>query len=148
MDKKLSQFFVCSIALPILSLGAVWQLSSAASNKHSEVLFKQQSYQETTITVSNNEYKHPLYLEIKTPKDTKLTGKVFLEEQTIAKLNNNLTIDLSPQLQSGKNTIEIIGNYEPESNLVTVTVKSKHTQSTTSTGGNGIVRQKLIIDVI
>lgn len=146
MDKKLSQLFVCAIALPILS-GAIWQLSSAASNKHSEVLFKQQSYQETTISVDGRGDRS-LYLTIETPKNTKLTGKVLLEEQTIAKLKNNLTVDLSPQLQSGKNTLEIIGNYEPKSNSITVTVKNKNTQSTTSTGGNGIIRQKLIIDVI
>ena len=147
MDRKLTHF-VGSITLSILFVGAIWQFSTAAHINYPKVLLSQQSYQETLVSLSSKELNRPLYLEIATFQDTKLTGKVLIEEQTIAKLKNNLNIDLSSQLHPGKNTIEIIGSYEPKSNSVTVTVKSEHTQSTTSTGGNGIVRQKLIIDVL
>ena len=142
--------FLSFVILSSLFLNVACQfLTPVSENNPEELLIEQQvSYQENTISLNSNELQQPLYLEITAPKNTKLVGKILLEDKAIANLRNNLTINLSSSLKSGKNTISITGNYEPESNSVSVKLQGKNTQSTTSTGGSGILQQKLIINVL
>lgn len=85
------------------------------------------------------------------PQDLYEAGAKLAENEqwteAIANLKNNLKIDLSPLLQPVINGIAIVGNYQPHSNSITVKLQGNNTQSTTSTGGNGKIQQKLIINV-
>ena len=139
--------FLSLIIIPSLFVGVGCQLSTPASENNREGLLieGQVSYQENSISLNSAELEQPLYLKITTSNNTKLIGQIFLEDQALAELKNNLTIDLSPLLQPGKNLVSITGNYEPKSNSVSVKLQGKNSQSTTSTEGDGTIHQKLII---
>ena len=122
---------------------------SVLENNSAEILSDRQvSYQENSISLNRVELEQPLYLEITTSNDTQLIGNIVLEDKAIASLENNLKLDLSTLLKSGSNTIVIVGTYQPQSNFITVKLQGQNTQSTSSTGGNGKIRQKLTIDVL
>ena len=150
--------FFSFFTLTLFWVTILGQLSTLASTNYAEQAMssQQMSYQENSITLNSEELKRPLYLKIETSTNTKITGEISLKtahnyeesDRAIATLKNNLNIDLSPLLQPGKNTIEIMGSYEPKSAAVTVQLEGKNTQSTTSTQGTGIVQQKLIIHVL
>ncbi|WP_150109199.1 hypothetical protein [Stanieria cyanosphaera] len=108
---------------------------------------RQTSYQENTISLSKQELQQPLYLKIKTSDTTILSGKISFKKRTIVPLKNNLNLDLSTLLLPGKNEIELIGNYTPINNSISIEIQGKTTSISTSTAGSGILQQKLIIDV-
>ena len=142
--------FLSFIIASSLLLNVACQRSTSVLENHPEGLLidQQVSYQENTISLNSDELQQPLYLKITAAKNTKLFGKILLEDKAIANLKDNLTINLSGLLKPGKNIISITGNYEPKSNSVSVKLQGENTQSTTSTGGNGILQQKLIINVL
>ncbi|AFZ38279.1 hypothetical protein Sta7437_4846 (plasmid) [Stanieria cyanosphaera PCC 7437] len=117
------------------------------NNFQKSLINRQTSYQENTISLSKQELQQPLYLKIKTSDTTILSGKISFKKRTIVPLKNNLNLDLSTLLLPGKNEIELIGNYTPINNSISIEIQGKTTSISTSTAGSGILQQKLIIDV-
>lgn len=139
-----------SVTLTLLIFAVGCQSFSSASENYppQKSSVRQVSYQENSISLNSAELEQPLFIEITTSSNTRLVGKILLEDREIAPLKNNLKLDLSSLLHPGKNAFAIVGNYQPQSSSITVKLQGKNTQSTTSTGGNGKIQQKLIIDVL
>ena len=104
--------------------------------------------QKTVINIDSAKLKLPHILSISTPIGTQVTGQISVNGVVIKRLTNPETsINLSSYLSRGRQTITISGSYKPAQSSVEVTFSSPGTQVSQETGGGGILRQTLIIDV-
>lgn len=150
--------FFSIFILTLLWVSIIGQLSTLALTNDAEQALSSEpmSYQENSLTLNSEELKRPLYLKIESSTNTQMSGEISLKiadnyeegDRAISNLKNNLSINLSSLLQPGKNTISIVGSYEPQTAAVTVKLQGKNTQSSTVTQGTGILQQKLIIHVL
>ena len=110
-----------------------------------------QSYQEqqTTVDVPSSDLDMPYLLSVSLPQnETQLTAEVFINGQSIRKIRgSHNTIDLSSYLTFGQQIIEISGIYSPDQATVKIELIGKATQISQETGGNGKIRQKLVLNV-
>lgn len=105
------------------------------------------STQQTTgVSINSDALKSPHILSIKST-DAQLTAEVTVDGVVIKKLQGSQSFNLSPYLSVGVNKIEISGSYKPASDSVTVEFSGANTQVTQQIGGNGTLRQTLIITV-
>lgn len=109
------------------------------------------SYQEHRINIDLNSLgeKNNYFLTIRAATaKTQLAGEIYLNGQSIQQFKNaENIIDLSPYLTPGRQVILISGSYTPINDSVTVEFRGGTTEMTQTTGGNGQINQKLIIDV-
>jgi hypothetical protein len=147
---KITLSFAFSLLVFFLFSTVLWKQSQVLSLENisdREASNRQISYQENLIDLSSKELQHPLLLKIEASDVNTLSGQITIGDRTIATLKNNLIVDLSSWLHFGTNTIEIIGRYQPKNNSITVDIKGRTINTTTSSGGSGILQQKLIINV-
>lgn len=104
-----------------------------------------ESYQSTSINVDAS----PVNLKIRPDRGTFFTGKVTIDGTVIENLSGSkeTSINLSPYLDSGENTIEISGYYSPARSSVHVELSADNNIVSQETGGNGKLNQTLILDV-
>ena len=105
--------------------------------------------QTTVINLSSDELKESYVLKISGSRyNSQLTGNIKLNGLIIAKLTDNSTqINLSPLLNKGKNTVDIIGNYTPITSIFKVELIGVNTQVTQENTGNGNIENTLIVYV-
>jgi hypothetical protein len=104
--------------------------------------------QKTAINIDINNLSSPCILSITPAGYTQLVGKISVNGVVIQNLNKNqASVNLSPLLSTGINYIEISGNYKPAQDSVRIEFAGPGTKVTQETGGNGILRQTLIIAV-
>lgn len=105
--------------------------------------------QTTIINLSSDELQESYVLKISGSRyNSQLTGNIKLNGLIIAKLTDNSTqINLSPLLNKGKNTINIIGNYTPITSAFKVELIGVNTQVTQENTGNGNIENTLIVYV-
>ena len=118
--------------------------NSASSTEEYQV----QQLQQTIISLNAVDTNQPHILSISTPTATELTGEIQVDSRVIHTLSNDDNkINLSPYLTTGRHTIEISGNYSPETASVTVEFTGNRKQITLQTGGDGSLNQTIIFDV-
>lgn len=106
------------------------------------------STQQTTgVTINSDALKSPHILSIKSTNSAQLTAEVTVDGVVIKKLQGSQSFNLSPYLSVGVNKIEISGSYKPASDSVTVEFSGANTQVTQQIGGNGTLKQTLIVTV-
>ena len=105
--------------------------------------------QETsTIDLDSHTLRQPHYLTVSAEKGTQIIGQITLDGRAIQNIRGNRTaINLSNRLSRGRHLIEVFGNYRPASSSVQVEFSAPDTTVSQTTGGNGVVRQTLILDV-
>jgi hypothetical protein len=104
--------------------------------------------QRTTIELSTTDLKANHVLKVSAPLDTKLNGKITINGRVVKQFGNQGTaINLSPYLSRGRQTIEVSGRYMPVDSLVELTFSGPETQVSQQTGGDGVVKQTLVIDI-
>lgn len=104
--------------------------------------------QQTIINSSSPTRRQPYVLSVSAKAGTQITGQVIVNGVVVKKINQNKTsINLSPHLSKGRQKIEITGNYKPVSNSVAVELAGPGTKLAQQTGGNGRLKQTLIIDM-
>lgn len=105
--------------------------------------------QETsTINLDSQALQQPHYLTVSAERDTQIIGQITLDGKAIQNIRGNrTTINLSNCLSRGRHLIEVFGNYRPASSSVQVEFSAPGTRVSQATGGNGVVRQTLILDV-
>lgn len=104
--------------------------------------------QKTAITMDAANLTSPSILNITTAESTQLVGKITVNGVIIKTFNNSrVSVNLSPYLAKRTNSVEIFGNYRPAQNSVQIEFSCPGTKVTQQTGGNGILRQTLIIAV-
>jgi hypothetical protein len=121
--------------------------SNYASN--STINNSQSSQQQTTgISLNANALRSPHVLSITTTTNTRLTGKVMVDGVEVRKLQaGQTTFNLVPYLTKGDNKVEIVGEYRPVASNVSIKFSGPQTQVSQQVGGNGKLRQTLIITV-
>jgi len=119
--------------------------SSSYSNRQQTSSSQQQK---TAINLSSANLRAPHTLSVSTPANTRLVGQITVNGVVVKNFNSHQTaINLSPYLSKGTKTVQISGNYKPASSSVRIEFFSPGTKVSQQTGGNGIVRQTLIITV-
>jgi len=119
--------------------------SIASNNQHYMSSFQQQK---TAINLNKSNLKIAQSLKITTAENTQIVGDITVNNVFLKTINRNqVSVNLSPYLSSGINYVEISGNYKPVQNSVQIEFSGPGTKVTQQTGGNGILRQTLIIAV-
>lgn len=105
-------------------------------------------HQTTILNIDATKLRTPHILRVSAPAGTKLTGKILINGKVIKLLGQQgAAVNLSPYLFKGKNTIEILGHYTPTQSAPQVTFSGLGTQVSQQSGGNGILKQTLVINV-
>ncbi|MBW4538452.1 MAG: hypothetical protein KME43_04815 [Myxacorys chilensis ATA2-1-KO14] len=105
--------------------------------------------QTTTINLDSTELKTPCILEVSATANTELSGTITVNGKIIRQFRKQgATLNLSPYLSRGKQTIKILGRYAPAQSSVQVQFTGLGTQISQQTGGNGVLTQTLVINVI
>ena len=105
-------------------------------------------HQQTAITINGANLKAPHFLSITTAGSTQLVGEIAVNGVVVKNINNNqASVNLSPLLSTGINSVEISGNYKPARDSVRIQFSGPGTKVTQQTSGNGILRETLIIAV-
>jgi hypothetical protein len=105
-------------------------------------------HQTTILNIDATKLRTPHILRVSVPAGTKLTGKILINGKVIKSLAQQGTaVNLSPYLFKGKNTIEILGHYTPAQSAPQVNFSGLGTQVSQQSGGNGILKQTLVINV-
>jgi hypothetical protein len=118
--------------------------SSSYSNRQQ----RSSSQQQTAINLSSANLRAPHILSVSTPANTRLVGQITINGVVVKNFNSHQTsVNLSPYLSKGTKTVQISGNYKPASSSVRIEFSSPGTKVSQQTGGNGMVRQTLIMTV-
>jgi len=116
-------------------------------NNH-EILASSFQHQQTAITMNRTNLKAPHFLTITTARSTQLVGEIAVNGVVVKNINNNqASVNLSPLLSTGINSVEISGDYKPARDSVRIEFSGPGTKVTQQTSGNGILRETLIIAV-
>lgn len=123
--------------------------SDRVRNRRQQRRINSSRAQETsTVNLDSQTLRQPHYLTVSAEKDTQIIGQITLDGKAIQNIRGNRTaINLSNCLSRGRHLIEIFGNYRPATSSVQVEFSAPGTRVSQSTGGNGVVRQTLILDV-
>jgi hypothetical protein len=125
--------------------------SSYTSNytSNSTINSSQSSQQQTTgINLNATALRSPHVLTIQAAANTRLTGKVMVDGVEVRKLQaGQTTFNLVPYLTKGNNKVEIVGEYRPVASNVSIKFSGPQTQVSQQVGGNGKLKQTLIITV-
>jgi hypothetical protein len=125
--------------------------SSTTASTHSQSFAQsstQSSQQTTGISLNSTALRSPHILTIQTAADTRISGKVMVDGVEVKKLQGGqTTFNLVPYLTKGDNKVEIVGEYRPVSSNVAIKFSGPQTQVSQQVGGNGKLRQTLIITV-
>jgi hypothetical protein len=114
-----------------------------ASNYSHDNITKQQ----TTVSLNAANLKFPYILKVG-GTGLHLRGKILLNGSTIEQLNNSSKqLDIAPLLTTGKNIIEILGNYSPSSSSIQVEFSGYGTSISQQSSGNGTIEHVLIVNV-
>lgn len=118
-------------------------------NQSSSQSSTQSSQQQTTaINLNATALRSPHVLSVTIATDSRLTGKVMVDGVEVKKLQaSQTTFNLVPYLTKGDNKVEIVGEYRPVSSNVAIKFFGPGTQISQQVGGNGKLRQTLIITV-
>jgi len=121
--------------------------SNYASN--STIINSQSSQQQTTgISLNATALRSPHILTVQAAADTRITGKVMVDGVEVRKLQaGQTTFNLVPYLTKGDNKVEIVGEYRPVASSVAIKFSGPQTQVSQQVGGNGKLRQTLIITI-
>lgn len=115
-------------------------------NHQSNRSFQQQTTT-STISIEHKNLRQPQILKINA-SNARLNGHITINQNRIIKLGNKQeSINLSPYLFRGKNTIEISGSYSPQNSRINIEFSGTGNQVTQQTGGSGILKHTLIINV-
>ena len=107
-----------------------------------------ESKQETIIDLSLDELKQDCFLKIIADEGVNLTGYIQVNDKLVQKITENKTqIFISKLLQKGKNTIEIIGNYDPPDSEIKIEFIATNTEVTQQISGDGHIQGALTIYV-
>jgi hypothetical protein len=103
--------------------------------------------QRTTLNLNSADLSSPYILSISTT-GSQLNGEITMDGKVIKQLKNNQTsINLSPYLSKGQQTIEISGNYSPQSASVELEFSGPGRNATQQTSGSGMLNYTLMITV-
>ena len=104
--------------------------------------------QQTKIDLERSDLKQPHLLEISADPGVSLTGRVTVNGILIQELRSNrVSINLSPYLQAGRQTVEITGRYQPARASVQIEFSGPNTTITQQTSGSGQLNQVLVFDL-
>ena len=120
------------------------------NNRTSHIQHEMNSFQHqrTTINLNEGDLKAAHILSITTIGQPQLFGTITINGVVVKTINNHqISINLSPYLSTGINSIEISGNYKPANDSIQIEFSGPGTKVTQQTGGNGILKQTLIIAV-
>lgn len=121
-------------------------INNRASHMQQEMNYFQ--HQRTAISLNQENLKAAHILSITTTGQPQLVGTITVNGVVVKTINNaEVSINLSPYLSTGTNYIEVSGNYKPANDAVQIKFSGPGTKVTQQTGGNGILRQTLIIAV-
>jgi len=103
---------------------------------------------ETIISLEAAKLGQPYVLRVSAPKGTQLTGQISLGNNVIERFaGNQAVLNLSPILLRGRQTLQIVGTYEPAQSAVKVEFSGPGTELSQETGGSGKLDQILVINV-
>lgn len=103
---------------------------------------------QTTVNSNSTSRQQPYVLSVSANTSTQLIGKILVNGVVIHKIHRNKTlINLSLYVIKGRQKIEIIGNYKPAADSIWVKLSGPGTEVAHQTGGDGKLKQTLIIDV-
>ena len=136
----------------LISTTSAVLLTALAENciqlNNNEILASSFQHQQTAITINGANLKAPHFLIITTAGSTQLVGEIAVNGVVVKNINNNqASVNLSPLLSTGINSVEISGNYKPARDSVRIQFSGPGTKVTQQTSGNGILRETLIIAV-
>lgn len=103
--------------------------------------------QQTIIDSNSTPRRQAYVLNVSTNTTTQLSGYILVNGIVVNQLKAKTSINLSPYLSKGRQKIEISGSYQPASSSVLVKLSGPGTEVSQQTGGDGRVKQTLIIDV-
>jgi hypothetical protein len=104
--------------------------------------------QTTVIDIDSPALRTPHVLKVSAPVNTKLSGRILINGKVIQQFGNQgISLNLSPYLSRGKQTIEISGRYTPAQSSMQVNFSGAGTQVSQQTGGNGVLKQTWVINV-
>ena len=104
--------------------------------------------QQTKINLEHAELKQPHLLEISADPGVRLTGRVTVNGILVQELRSNrVSINLSPYLRGGRQTVEISGQYRPARASVQVEFSGPNTSITQQTSGSGQLNHVLVFDL-
>lgn len=105
--------------------------------------------QSSTITIDAASLQEPNLLYVKGASNTTIEGQITIDGVVVKQLEGDTTsLNLSPYLSSEKTKVEISGSYTPKSSSVKVEFIGPDTNVIQQTGGNGLLKQTLVIEVI
>ena len=112
-------------------------------------LSKSDQKQQTAVNLSSSDLNEANFLSVSASKpETQLTATVSLNGQVVKSLtDDDNTLNLSPYLTLGKQTVSILGNYTPDNDSVKVEFKGRTTHISQETGGDGKLQQQFIFYV-
>ena len=115
---------------------------------HTQQYMSSGQHQKTAIHLNESNLRFAHILTITTTGEPQLVGAITVNGVVVRTIyNNQVSVNLSPYLSTGINSIEISGNYKPANDSVRIEFSGPGTKVTQQTGGNGILRQTLIIAV-
>lgn len=102
-------------------------------------------YQQTTIDLDASDLRLPHLLDISAAPGVRLSGQVTVNGMLIQELSSNwVSINLSPYLRGGRQTVEISGRYQPARAAVQIEFSSPDTMITQQTSGSGLLSHILV----
>jgi hypothetical protein len=107
------------------------------------------SVQESSLELDLADLRDPHTLTVRPSAETiQLQGTITLNGKTLKPLSNGvLQLNLSPYLRQGRQTLQVIGRYRPVEASVEIVLEGPSAEIAQTVGGNGIVNQKIAIDV-
>lgn len=105
--------------------------------------------QTTEINLEASNLKAAHILMVNAPTAAQLDGEIAIDGRVIQQFGTQgVSINVTPYLSRGKHTIEISGRYVPAQSSVQVQFVGSGSQVSQQTGGNGVLKQTLVIHVL
>ncbi len=104
--------------------------------------------QETQLNIDFADLASPHRLEIAAPSGARLSGEVLLNGVLFKRLSGQqLQVNLAPYLKTGRNVVQVTGNYYPASASVQMTLDGPGVSLSNQTSGSGNLSLRLGLDV-
>lgn len=146
MNKIATVSLIVYAATAAISVTALAQTLQSYSS--SSVIQQSSSNQTTEINLDAARLRSPHLLRISASDEAILSGTVAINGEVVEQLDRRETVfDLSPYLTSGRQEVVISGHYSPARSSVQISFSGPGLQVSQQTGGNGLLRQTLIINV-
>lgn len=135
----------------VTSTSAIASTSIQVNQSHTSTQQSTGSSQDQTteINLDASNLRTAHVLMVNAPQVAQLDGTILIDGRVIQKFGKQgVSINITPYLSRGKHTIEISGRYVPAQSSVRVQFVGSGTQVSQQTGGNGVLKQTLVINVL